>query len=74
MHASPTPLCHRHDYHCHHDHHAHHDHHDHHDEDDQDDHDEHDEHDERQRPLPRPLKEVQRRENHNLFKKNVPEK
>ena len=39
-----------------------------------DDHDAHDDHDERQRPLPRPLKEVQRRENRNFFKKNVPEK
>ena len=37
-------------------------------------HDAHDDHDERQRPLPRPLKEVQRRENRNFFKKNVPEK
>ena len=40
---------------------------------DQDNHDGRDDHDERQRPLPRPLKEVQRRENRNLLKKSVPE-
>ena len=83
MPGSTTPLYHGH--HVHHNHHDEDDHHDHDDHDDHndhddhddhdahDDHDVHDDHDERQRPLPRPLKEVQRRENRNFFKKNVTE-